>query len=131
MRIPERIPKTLLAGALLTLLVGCSSGSYRILVGDINSSGNSISGSYKKFTGYTYTKKKLQKGDKVVLQFHSTSENDGSVTARLLDGDGDTVVEMDKPSRQVVIGDSGTYKFRVDGKGHSGSFNFSWDIKGS
>ncbi|HBI04269.1 MAG TPA: hypothetical protein DDY49_09605 [Paenibacillaceae bacterium] len=108
-------------------LAGCSGGSYRISVGDIKSLDNTISGSYRSFSGYYFKEVKLKKGQTVMFSITSTTEK-GELGAKVIDSQGKTILEI-KKDESLNISKSDTYKIQVEGKEHKGNFELSWKVQ--
>lgn len=107
------------------LLVGCTGGSYVITTGGVESSSNSISGNYSKFSGYFYKEVKFSKGDNINFTY-LISTNDGKLSAKLIDSSGDVIEKITKDTT-ITIPKEDMYKIQVNAKDHKGSFIISWD----
>jgi hypothetical protein len=93
--------------------------------GGVESSSNSISGNYSKFSGYYYKEVKFAKGDNINFTY-LISTNDGKLSAKLLDSSGDVIEKITKDTT-ITIPKEDTYKIQVNAKDHKGSFIISWD----
>ncbi|WP_462413597.1 hypothetical protein [Neobacillus sp. Marseille-QA0830] len=107
-------------------LVGCSGGSYAIRTGELTSSTNSMSGNYTKFTGYYFREVKFAKGDEIHFDY-SVLTKSGSLAATVVDSSGKKIADI-HDDETINIPKEDTYKIRVNGDGHKGSFNIMWDV---
>ncbi len=119
---------------ILPLLFSCCSctyGSYKMVKGSINSSKNSISASYDKFTGHI-SKKFSDKNNKYEFTITWThfENNEGTLKVEAKKSNNSVVLEIDE---EVVGGTSrfplnfeAPYEISIIGSNHSGSFVFSW-----
>ena len=102
------------------LLIGCSGGSYVISIGGLTSHSNSISGEYRSFSGYYFKEVTFDQGDSVHFDY-SVSTKKGILTVKLLNSSGQVIEEINKDIT-IRITKKDTYKIRVEGKKHQGSF---------
>lgn len=118
------------------LLVGvlfftcCSGGDYKIIEGGIQSTTNSMSGSYSDFSGFYYRRVRLEGNTNVVVDFHSKTRK-GSIVFELLNSRGDVISkinENDSTNHRIHITQSAFYKFEVLGQDHKGSFYITWHL---
>jgi hypothetical protein len=120
----KKISFIVLCILLISLLAGCSGGAYTISIGDIGSSGNSISGSYDSFSGHYYKTAKFEKGQTINFSFSANTVS-CELSARVIDSKGNTVVEL-KGDQSVQIDKTDTYKIQVEGQKHQGGLLLSW-----
>lgn len=110
---------------MLSNLVGCSGGSYRITIGDVNSSQNDMRGNYDSFSGYYFKKVKIKDGETLKVTFSVITEK-GELIAKVIDSDGKTLNTL-HPGDTVNLNKPGQYKLQVEGKKHKGCFILSWE----
>lgn len=108
-------------------LVSCSGGSYRITIGEINSTQNVMSGKYNSFSGYYFKKVKLEDGENLKVAFSVDTEK-GILNAKVIDSDGKTIKTL-STGETVTINQPGQYKLQVEGDKHKGNFTLCWKIK--
>lgn len=106
------------------LLIGCSGGSYTITIGGLTSDSNSISGQYNSFSGNYFKKVTFEQGDLIHFDY-SVSTKKGILAVKLLNSSGKVIEEINK-DHTILITKKDTYKIRVEGKKHQGSFYVSW-----
>ncbi|QVK18714.1 hypothetical protein KHQ81_03105 [Mycoplasmatota bacterium] len=109
----------------LLIISGCSGGSYKITVGNLDTTSNSIQGSYKTFDGNYFKTVKLEEGDVIHFHFRETTKK-GTIKAKLLLND--KVITMIEDDSEVTIDKKGSYKVKVYADNHGGTFTVSWDI---
>lgn len=119
----------LIAGLLSLLVTACSGGSYSILVGGLDSTPHSISGSYSSFSGHYFRTEKFTQGEHVLFQLASHTEG-GSLTAELLTSSGQVVSTL-TGERTIVIPQTNTYRIQVQGDHHHGDFMLTWSEVGA
>ena len=116
----------------MVILVGCSGGSYLITIGDIDTTGNSITGSYEKFDGHYFKKVKLEEGQNLKVKFYTVTE-EGSIAAQVEDPSGEVILQLegqdDAQEKEIAINRTGTYSMKVTADKHKGSFQLNWEIE--
>ena len=118
---------------LVILLTACSSGgSYKIIMGSLETADQEITGSYHNFSGHYFQQISLEKGDELTANLVSTTDK-GRLKAELVDPEGNTLLQFTGESqaqhRKLKIPEKGVYKFKVIGDNHQGSFTLSWDLE--
>jgi hypothetical protein len=108
-------------------LAGCSGGSYRITIGDIDSTKNNISGEYNSFSGHYFKNVTLSNGKALALKFVAETKK-GELDAKVIDSDGNTVKTIE-PGDTFDLEQPGKYKLQVEGEKHQGNFELSWEIE--
>ncbi|XMB67259.1 hypothetical protein RI065_01690 [Mycoplasmatota bacterium zrk1] len=114
---------------ILLLLTGCSGGSYKITMGEIDFTKDGVSGGYKEFNGYQFTSIKLEEGDTISFNLEVTTE-EGNFTVKILDSEGDIILSInsDEHSKDLLIEHTGTYRIQVEGDKHEGEFDLVWYV---
>ncbi|QVK20948.1 hypothetical protein KHQ82_01025 [Mycoplasmatota bacterium] len=114
---------------ILLLLTGCSGGSYKITIGEIDFNKDGVSGAYKEFNGYQFTSIKLEEGDTISFNLEVTTE-EGNFTVKILDSEGDIILSInsDEHSKDLLIEHTGTYRIQVEGDKHEGEFDLVWYV---
>jgi len=102
-------------------------GYYSISKGRIQTSGNSIKGSYTGFNGYYYKETKFKQGDIVDFKLEITTTK-GVFHAALTDLEGNILEVLDNED-SAAIPSSGSYRIRIEGIEHEGNFTLSWVIR--
>ena len=112
---------------MLIFAVSCTYGNYSISMGDVDFKDNKVTGSYENFNGYQTKTVKLEKGR---MQFDTTIETmGGSLTVQLLDKDNNSLLSITETgAKQISIPEEGSYKIKVQGEKHKGSFEVQWNI---
>lgn len=117
---------------ILFVFSSCSNGGrYKIIMGGIQSTRNSLKGSYKDFSGYYFKTVRLKANDHLDIRFDQKTRS-GTLTAELMNGKGQIVYKSDpnKNSNQVIsILKTGRYRMEVIGLSHSGSFELNWNTR--
>ncbi|MEG1993765.1 MAG: hypothetical protein RR048_02535 [Oscillospiraceae bacterium] len=114
---------------LLTVLVGCSSGSFFAIDAKENNSPNKFSMEYEKFSGHKQTKIKVSENETVTIDADivtNSGELDISVERNNDDDDVFSADDVETSAFEIVLDKEGTYILRVDGDKHKGSYNFTW-----
>ncbi|WMJ81097.1 hypothetical protein RBU49_02245 [Clostridium sp. MB40-C1] len=122
----RRISLSMVLFLIISLLMGCSGGSYKISKGDIKASDNSINGNYGSFTGNYFKKVKFEKNEDIKFDFE-ISNIKGKISAKVKDSQENTVAEIDK-SKLVKMDKADTYTIQVEGENHEGGFVLTWNV---
>jgi len=114
------------------LLTACSSGgSYKVIMGSLETAENKITGSYNNFSGHYFKKLSLQKGNKLNANLISNTKK-GQLRAELVGPEGNVCLqftgEKQAQHRKLTIAKDGIYKFKVRGDNHQGSFTLAWHV---
>lgn len=112
------------------ILTSCSGGNYVIIKGGIESTNNSMDGSYSKFSGNYYRRVRFPGNSNVHLTFHSKTKS-GTLTIEMIDDTGKVLFKSNNSSesiKEIHIAQSGSYKFEAIGKNHDGSFKLNWSL---
>ena len=115
----------------LSLLTACSGGSYILKEGSIKTENNLIEGSYEYFSGTYYKNIKIDQNKKISINFDSRTEG-GNISANLIDIDNGTIIDLggkEYNNNELIIENAGSYRLRVNGNKHKGSFILSWNIQ--
>jgi major membrane immunogen (membrane-anchored lipoprotein) len=110
-----------------SVLVSCSGGSYKITVGEIESTKSEIRGEYENFSGHYFKEVKLQEGESLTVTFSEQTEA-GNIAAKVLDSSGE-LVDMVGTDEPLKISGPGKYTLQVEGEKHRGEFVLNWEIK--
>lgn len=111
----------------ISLLVGCSGGSYLLLLGGIDKTDTSLSGDYSEFDGHYYITRTFEKGDKVTFAFTEDTE-EGTIKAQLVN-EAEDITEVIHNQTEITINKTQNYKIKVIGNDHKGQFNLQWSIE--
>ncbi len=118
----------------LFLLFSCSRGAYSVLMGQERNTPTSMAMTYEKFNGYkerTFTVGEDEHATVYVSFITESGELDAYITK-----EGDTEHEyigndVVNSTFTVDLTEEGKYTVRVEGKDHSGEYNFQWEIEKS
>lgn len=125
--------KRLLIGILsiimLLLATGCTSGSGYTVLGYENNSANSMQMSYEKFSGTRTATVKVDEDHIIMVRVNLVTES-GSISLWITDEDGNEIYQgielTDSTMFTVNLKEAGTYKIKVEGKDHNGSYRINW-----
>ncbi|WP_084780324.1 hypothetical protein [Bacillus massilinigeriensis] len=108
-------------------LFGCSGGSYRITIGEIEAFNNKIYGEYNSFTGHYFKKIKVKDGETLRATFSADTKK-GKIHAKVIDSNGKTIQFLES-GETLKLKEPDKYKMQVEGKKHKGEFTLSWEIE--
>ena len=114
--------------AMLVSIASCSGGSYSISGGHIHSTTSGISASYRAFNGFYNQRFRLDAEADLLVSFVAVTES-GSLVAVVRDSEGNELATLE-PGQERVLENlpPGTYRARVEGHSHSGSFVLGWRL---
>lgn len=125
--------KTRIMGLVLCMmmvfqLVGCTSGSYSVLLANEKNTSNSISMKYSKFNGYKQTTLTLKENETVDVSVDIVT-SEGHLDLSIIDENEQSAyqgTDIPTSSFKVTLDKAGKYKIKVSADNHSGSYAISW-----
>lgn len=114
---------------ILLFAAGCTSGSGYTILSYENNSSTSMQMSYEKFTGTRTTTLKVKENEEVEVRVNIVTES-GSIHLSITDEDGNQAYQGNELSESTMFTvnlTAGTYKIKVEGKDHKGSYRINWD----
>ena len=115
----------------MTVLTGCTCGSFTVLRGSELNTPTKMSMSYEKFSGFKQRNIEVSEDETLVISVNIVT-NGGSIDAYIA-RDNDTAnstyegKDIPTSSFTVTISKPGKYTLRVDARNHTGSYSFSWE----
>ncbi len=109
----------------LLILGGCSGGNYKLNMGNVHSTSNSIYGSYQLFDGYYFQEVKLKENEVINFYFDVTTIS-GTLNANIYLKD--NLLDNIQNESIITISKSSTYRIKVIADHHEGSFTLIWVI---
>ncbi|WP_144615385.1 MULTISPECIES: hypothetical protein [Bacillus cereus group] len=125
------IKNTLLFVLCLVVLSGCFTREGTIVGGKVHGSSDSVSGSisgdYRKFTGYATQDRKVRKGENWIFSFTDKTKQ-GTIKAYVLDSNDNTILEVNSGNNKnnIKVSKDDTYKVKIITEEHGGEFEISW-----
>ncbi|TKH17485.1 hypothetical protein FC699_08275 [Bacillus wiedmannii] len=127
----KTIKNTLLFVLCLVVLSGCFTREGTIVGGKVHGSSDSVSGSisgdYRKFTGYATQDRKVKKGENWIFSFTDKTKQ-GTIEAYVLDSNDNTILEVTSGNSKnnIKVPKDDTYKVKIITEEHGGEFGISW-----
>ncbi|MBZ4220900.1 hypothetical protein LAE98_01975 [Bacillus wiedmannii] len=127
----KTIKNTLLFVLCLVVLSGCFTREGTIVGGKVHGSSDSVSGSisgdYRKFTGYATQDRKVKKGENWIFSFTDKTKQ-GTIKAYVLDSNDNTILEVTSGNNKnnIKVSKDDTYKVKIIAEEHGGEFEISW-----
>ncbi|EJQ41097.1 putative small secreted protein [Bacillus sp. RC251] len=127
----KTIKNTLLFVLCLVVLSGCFTREGTIVGGKVHGSSDSVSGSisgdYRKFTGYATQDRKVKKGENWIFSFTDKTKQ-GTIKAYVLDSNDNTILEVTSGNNKnnIKVSKDDTYKVKIITEEHGGEFEISW-----
>ncbi|WP_116868001.1 hypothetical protein [Bacillus wiedmannii] len=127
----KTIKNTLLLVLCLVVLSGCFTREGTIVGGKVHGSSDSVSGSisgdYRKFTGYATQDRKVKKGENWIFSFTDKTKQ-GTIKAYVLDSNDNTILEVTSGNNKnnIKVSKDDTYKVKIITEEHGGEFEISW-----
>jgi len=124
-----RISFTCVLAIIISIIcAGCTTGSGSALLMNENNSGNRMSASYERFSGYKKTTIELKSGETKDVSVNITSEK-GEISLKITHEDGTVAYQgddMETSDFVVTLDKEGKYTVRIDAKKHNGSYDINW-----
>ncbi|HFK1548988.1 hypothetical protein ABEX39_21580 [Bacillus albus] len=127
----KTIKNTLLFVLCLVVLSGCFTREGTIVGGKVHGSSDSVSGSisgdYRKFTGYATQDRKVRKGENWIFSFTDKTKQ-GTIKAYVLDSNDNKILEVTSGNSKnnIKVSKDDTYKVKIITEEHGGEFEISW-----
>lgn len=127
----KTIKNTLLFVLCLVVLSGCFTREGTIVGGKVHGSSDSVSGSisgdYRKFTGYATQDRKVKKRENWIFSFTDKTKQ-GTIKAYVLDSNDNTILEVTSGNNKnnIKVSKDDTYKVKIITEEHGGEFEISW-----
>ncbi len=127
----KTIKNTLLFVLCLVVLSGCFTRERTIVGGKVHGSSDSVSGSisgdYRKFTGYATQDRKVRKGENWIFSFTDKTKQ-GTIKAYVLDSNDNKILEVTSGNSKnnIKVSKDDTYKVKIITEEHGGEFEISW-----
>lgn len=127
----KTIKNTLLFVLCLVVLSGCFTREGTIVGGKVHGSSDSVSGSisgdYRRFTGYATQDRKVKKGENWIFSFTDKTKQ-GTIKAYVLDSNDNTILEVTSGNNKnnIKVSKDDTYKVKIITEEHGGEFEISW-----
>ncbi|MEY8351669.1 hypothetical protein AALF16_26100 [Bacillus cereus] len=121
------IKNTILFVLCLVVLSGCFTREGTIVGGKVHGASDSISGKYKKFTGFAIQDMKVKKGESWIFSFDDKTKQ-GTIKASVLDSNDNTILEVNSGNgeNKIKASKDDTYKVKIITEEHGGEFEISW-----